>query len=868
MNEQTSPELETTAQEETAQTSETDMEIIPPSSLPPASMTYSGDSDRSIEDEMETCYLDYAMSVIVSRALPDVRDGLKPVHRRILYAMYDGGLRATGKHRKSARIVGDTMANYHPHGDASIYDAMVIMAQNFSMRYMLVDGQGNFGSMDGDAAAAMRYTEAKMSKIAEMLLADIDKDTVDWADNYDASTQEPKVLPTRVPNLLLNGVMGIAVGMATNIPPHNLGELTQALLFILHHPNPAAITIEDLMDFIKGPDFPTGGIIYNKKDILNAYATGRGSIVLRGRATIDEGRTGRKEIIISEIPYKLNKSEFVKKIAELVQEKIIVGISDLRDESSKDLVRIVIELKKDSFPKKILNQLYKLTPLQSSFAFNMIALGEKWRQPKLFNLLEILTEFLDHRREVIVRRTRFELAVAEARAHILEGLKIALDNIDAVIKIIKESKNKEDAQNNLMTSFGLSERQTTAILEMQLQRLSGLERKKIEDELTEKLLLITDLKDILARPERVNGIIGDEMTEIQDKYADARRTEVQLWWIGEFNPKDTIPNEDVVITLSKNSYVKRVKADAFRTQKRGWRGVTMAVKEEDEVKILVSAKNHDDLVFFTNTGRAFALPAYEVPETQRTAKGQPIVNLLSLQKDEEIEAIMNNVQDTGKQLILVSKKAVVKRIDREEIKNIRSSGLIVMKPKDGDSLGWVCSTEGNDNIVLVSKKGKAIQFNEEDVRVMGRAAAGVRWMKIATTDELVEAVVVGETDQYIFTVTENGMGKITALEEYREQGRGGSGVKVGAVTEKTGDIVGASLLNDAIKAEWEAMLMSRQGQTIRFALKGIRTTSRVTQGVILTKLSDKNDVIIRVAVMGKSEEEEITEDTNTIETEE
>lgn len=663
-------------EEETAvmqdETSEDSDELPPPFST--ASISYDGDANRSIVEEMETCYLDYAMSVICMRALPDIRDGMKPVHRRILYAMYDGGVRATGKHRKSARVVGDVLGKYHPHGDSSVYEAMVRMAQDFSMRYTLVDGQGNFGSMDGDNAAAMRYTEVKMAKLGELMLADIDKGTVDWRDNYDASTQEPTVLPTRIPNLLLNGSVGIAVGMATNIPPHNLGEIIDALNFILHHPNPAEITIENLLDFIKGPDFPTGGIIYNRKDILNAYATGRGSVTMRGVANIDELKNGKRAIIITEIPYQLNKKTFIEKIVELIQEKIIVGISDIRDES-KGLgdVRIVIEMKKDAFPKKILNQLYKLTQLQTSFAFNMIALHDRGIQPKLFNLLEMLEEFIVHRREVIERRTRYELAVAEARAHILEGLKIALDNIDAVIKTIKESGSKEEAHDNLMARFGLSDKQSQAILEMQLQRLSGLERKKIEDELAEKLALIIDLQDILANPARVNTIMGDEFSEIKDKYGDARRTEVQSGAIGEWNPKDTIPNEEVVITLSKNSYVKRIKSSSFRTQRRGGKGVNVAVKDEDEVKIILSTSNHSDLLFFTNTGRVFNLPAYEIPETQRTAKGQPIINLLSLQKDEDITAILDLAAVTGKHFALISKKAVIKRVDMEDVKNIRTS---------------------------------------------------------------------------------------------------------------------------------------------------------------------------------------------------
>ncbi len=813
-------------------------------------ITYEGDADRSIVDEMETCYLDYAMSVIVSRALPDVRDGFKPVHRRILYVLHENGLRPGAKYRKSATIVGDVLGKYHPHGDTAVYDSMVRMAQDFSLRYPLVDGQGNFGSMDGDGAAAYRYTEAKMTRYAELMLGDIEKETVDFRPNYDASREEPSVLPTRFPNLLCNGVMGIAVGMATNIPPHNLGEVVDAILFMLKHENPNEITVDDLLEFIKGPDFPTGGIVYDRKAIAAAYASGRGSVIMRGRAEIDELKNGRRAIIITEIPYQLNKKTLIEKIAELVTEKIVVGISDLRDES-KGLgdIRIVIELKKDAFPKKILNQLYKLTPLQTSFGYNMIALTERGMQPKLFNLVEIIGEFIGHRREVVTRRTQYELGIAEARAHILEGLKIALDNIDAVIKTIKASATKDEARVNLITQFGLSDKQADAILEMQLQRLAGLERKKIEDELAEKLLLIADLKDILAKPERVTSIVSDELTEMKDKFGDVRRTEVQPGGVGEWSPKDTIPNEDVVITLSKNSYVKRIKASAFRTQRRGGKGVTTTVKDEDEVKLLLSTKNHNDLLFFTNTGRVFRLPAYEIPEAQRTAKGQPIVNFLGLQKDETVAAILDATNIAGKHYALISKKAVIKRIDIEDTANIRSSGLIVMKPKDDDELAFVRTTSGTDNMLLVSKHGKAIQFNEEDVRVMGRAAAGVRGMRIAADDALIEADVVSEQAKYVFSVTETGMGKITDVEEYREQGRGGSGVKVGAVTGKTGDIVGVALLSEEMRKEGEVILISRDGQTVRVPLSGVRVTSRVTQGVILAKLKDKKDAFTGMAVM-------------------
>jgi DNA gyrase subunit A len=831
-----------------------------------AGMNYGGDTDRNIVDEMETCYLDYAMSVIVHRALPDIRDGLKPVHRRVLYAMYEGGVRATGKYRKSARVVWDVLGKYHPHGDTSVYDAMVRMAQDFSLRYPLVDGQGNFGSMDGDNAAAMRYTEVKMDKLGELMLADIDKDTVDWRDNYDASTQEPSVLPTRIPNLLLNGAMGIAVGMATNIPPHNLGELVDALIFLLHHPDQDSVTIENLLDFVKGPDFPTGGIIYNKKDILDAYTRGRGSVVMRGRAGIEEWKNGREMIVITEVPYQLNKKDFVEKIAALVGEKIIVGVADIRDESNKEGVRVVIELKRDAFPKKILNQLYKLTPLQTSFSYNMIGLTDRGIQPRLFNLKELLVAFIEHRREVITRRTRYELAQAEARAHILEWLKIALDNIDAVIKTIKESKTKEDAHAALMTNFKLSEKQATAILEMQLQRLAGLERKKIEDELAEKLLLIADLKDILATPARVATIIGDELIEIKAKYDNPRRTEVHAGAIGEFNPTDTIPNEDVVVTLSKNGYVKRVKSSSFRTQRRGGKGIAMAVKDEDEIDTILSTKNHNTLMFFTNTGRVFRIPTYEIPEMQRTAKGQPIVQFLALAKDESIATVLDLNNVNGKHLFLISKAAVVKRIDIDEIANVRASGLIVMKPRDGDSLGWVRVTDGTDNILLVSRGGKAIQFAEGDVRVMGRAAAGVRGMKVGSTDALIEWCVAGKTAKYIFTVSENGMGKISALEDYREQGRGGSGIKVWATTEKTGAIIGAFTLTEEEKKTNSVILISKSGQTVRVPLETVRVTGRTTQGVILAKLKDKGDAFTSATVVVRSEEDEADEDTSIPET--
>ena len=804
-------------------------------------VNYDGDEARGIISEMETSYLDYAMSVIIQRALPDVRDGMKPVHRRILYSMYDSGLRANAKYRKSAKVVGDVLGNYHPHGDSSVYDAMVRLAQDFSLRYPLIDGQGNFGSMDGDGAAAMRYTEAKMAKLGESLLTDIDKNTVDWRPNYDASREEPVVLPARIPNLLLNGAMGIAVGMATNIPPHNLSELIDALQFLLNHPDIDAVTIENLLDFVKGPDFPTGGIIYNKKDILDAYTRGRGSVVMRGKAHIEEAKNGRSMIIIDEVPYQLNKKDFVEKIAALVTDKVIVGVADIRDESNKEGVRVVVELKRDAFPKKILNQLYKLTPLQTTFAYNMIALTDRGMQPKLMNLKEMLIAFMDHRKEVTTRRVQFELDQAEARKHILEGLAKAISIIDQIIATIRASKNREEGIPTLMEKFDFSDKQATAIWEMQLGKLSGLEIEKIENELQEKIAMITDFKDILAKPERVAKIISDELAEIKEKYGDERKTEVHPGAVGEFNPTDTIPNEDMVVTLSKNGYIKRIKASSFRTQRRGGKGIAMAVKDEDEMQVILSTKNHNNLLFFTNTGRVFELPAYEIPEMQRTAKGQPVVQFLSLAKDESVTTILDLATVTGQHLVLISHNATVKRIDIADIANIRSSGLIVMKPKDNDSLGWVRVTDGTSNILLVSEGGKVIQFPEGDVRVMGRAAAGVRGMKVADSDALIEGCVVGPQDMYIFTISETGMGKISSLEEYREQGRGGSGIKVSATTTKTGKIIAAFTLSEEEKQTKSVILVSRSGQTVRLPLADIRITGRNTQGVILAKLKDTDD---------------------------
>ena len=822
----------------------------------PEWVVYDGDSGRNISDEMESCYMEYAMSVIVSRALPDVRDGFKPVHRRILYSMHEQWLRPSAKYRKSATVVGDVLGKYHPHGDSSVYEAMVRMAQDFSLRYPLVDGQGNFWSMDGDGAAAYRYTEAKMTKIAEQMLSDIEKETVDFRDNFDTTRQEPSVLPARIPNLLMNGVMGIAVGMATNIPPHNLGELVGAVKHLLLHPSVDDVTVEDLMEFVKGPDFPTGGIVYDKEALLTAYSTGRGSVIMRGVAEIEEGKKGRKFINISEIPYGLNKATLVSKIADLVRDKKVVGISDIRDESNKDSVRIIVEMKKDAFPKKILNQLYKLTPLQTSFGYNMIALWDRGIQPKLYNLKEMLLEFIAHRKEVVTRRTQYELKVAQARAHILEGLKIALDNIDAVIKTIRASQTKDEAKQNLMQQFDLSALQSDAILEMRLQKLAGLERQKVEDELKEKLAFIADLEDILAKPERVIAIIDGELDVVVESFGDERKTQVNSGKVGEFNAKDTIPNEDVVVVLTKNNYVKRLKANAFRTQRRWWKGITTATKEDDEIYLVVPTTNHADLLFFTTKGRVFTLPAYEIPETTRIAKGQPIVNLLNLQKDEEIAAILDITREEKKYLFFVSRAGIVKKLDMDQVKNIRANGLKVVGVKEGDDLLWVKTTTGNDNIFIATREGKAIQFNEDDVRPMGRAAAGVKWINLKADDRVIEVAIVGEENKFVFIVTQNGLGKITDIEEYRNQKRGWAGVKAMAVTPKTGKLVSAKILTEEDKKQSDVLLISKGGQTIRLNLKGVRKTSRVTQGVILTKLKDAKDEIVRASIIRESEDEE------------
>ena len=798
-----------------------------------------GVHNAPIVSEMENSYLEYAMSVIVSRALPDVRDGLKPVHRRILYAMHELGLRSSSSFRKSAAVVGEVMAKFHPHGDSAIYDSMVRMAQDFAMRYELVRGQGNFGSIDGDSPAAMRYTEAKMEKITDEMMDDIDKDTVDWRPNYDGRHMEPKVLPAKLPQLLLNGSTGIAVGMATSIPPHNLGEIIDGLIHLSKNPE---ATIDDLMQFIKGPDFPTGGTLYNIEDIKTAYATGRGGMVLRAKTEIIEKKNGKTAILITEIPYPVNKANLVTKIAELVRDKKIVGITDLRDESNKDGIRVVIELKKDSFPKKIVNQLFKLTQLQTSFNMNMIALVDEI-QPHLLDLKQVLEHFITHRKEVITRRTQYELRIAKARAHILEGLKIALDDIDAVIATIRKSETKEEALESLIKKFKLTEEQGKAILEMRLQTLAGLERKKIEDELAEKLALIDKLEGILADTGKVLKIMQDEMAEIKEKYADPRRTEIVPHAVNAISKKDTIPNEEMIVMLSRENYIKRIPISTFRAQHRGGKGIIGGTtKEEDEIKLIKYASNHDELLYFTNRGRVFGLPVFELPMASRQAKGQAIVNLLQLQEDEVVTSILNTGENfTGKYLFSATTKGMIKKTPIEDYKNIRKSGLIAIKLRDDDSLEWVKEVNDKDEIMIITKEGKSIRFPEEEARPLGRASIGVRGIKLKVGDKVVEmdAIKDKETAQ-LLVVMENGLGKMTKVIDYRSQSRGGTGVKTANITSKTGKIVGAKILDKSLNAD--LIIISKNGQVIRMNVKDIPSIGRATQGVTLMRLKPGDHV--------------------------
>jgi DNA gyrase subunit A len=810
--------------------------------------------NREISYEMKDSYINYAMSVIISRALPDVRDGLKPVHRRILFAMHKNGLTSKAKFAKSARIVGDVIGKYHPHGDSSVYEAMVRMAQDFSMRYMLVKGQGNFGSIDGDKAAAMRYTEAKMSSITEEILADIDNETVDFRDNYDGSQQEPIVLPTKVPTLLLNGTMGIAVGMATNVPPHNLKELIDGINHLIDNPE---CTIDDLMDFIKGPDFPTAGKIYDKSVIKKAYATGRGSIIIRGVAEIIESKSGKNKIIITEIPYQVNKAVLVEKIAYLVKEKIITGVSDLRDESSnKDGIRIVITLKKDSFPKKILNLIYKNTQLQSSFGCNFIALINRGTQPQLLDLKSILQEFINHRIEVIKRKTEYELRLAKARAHILEGLSKALDNIDRIISVIRGSDTKEIAKEQLMKEFIFTEIQADAILAMKLQTLAGLERKKIENELLEKLEFIKDLEDILANEYRIIEIIKEQLIYIKEKYGDDRKTEVIDHGVGEISTKDIIPNMPMIITLSQCGYIKRLSPDMYRSQNRGGKGTLGSnEKQGDELKISLTSSNHNSLLFFTSKGRVFKLHVYEIPEVSKTAKGQAIINFLNLGEDEVITSIFDTTKYSGKYFFFCTEKGVVKKTESKLFENIRQNGLIAIGLKDNDILRWVKNSSEGNEVMIITSEGKGIRFKEDDVRSMGRSASGVRGIKLKPNDKVVGMDIIKSSDEKskMLVIMENGNGKMTKISEYRSQTRGGTGIKTANITNKTGLLVSAKILYSDLKGD--IILSTKSGQTIRMSLNDIPSLGRATQGVKLMKLKEK-DIISSSSVIEFNEIEE------------
>ncbi|PIY93315.1 MAG: DNA gyrase subunit A [Candidatus Magasanikbacteria bacterium CG_4_10_14_0_8_um_filter_32_14] len=803
----------------------------------------------NLVQEMETSYLDYAMSVIVSRALPDVRDGLKPVHRRILYAMWGLGLRHTAKSKKSAHVVGEVMAKFHPHGDSAIYDSLVRMAQDFNMREMLVHGQGNFGSMDGDSAAAMRYTEAKLRAIAEELIVDIDKNTVDFVPTYDGSYKEPRVLPAKLPNLLLNGSMGIAVGMATNIPPHNLSELCDGIVALIENPK---LSIEELTEYIKGPDFPTGAIIYNKKDIAAAYATGRGGIVMRAKTEIQEIDKGdRTNIIITEVPYQVNKATLIEKIATLVQEKKLEGIKDLRDESNRDGVRIVIEVKKDAYPKKILNRLYKLTPLQTTFHVNMLALVDGI-QPRVLNLKTVLEEYLKHREEVIRRRTQFELDKALDRTHILEGLKKALDKIDLIISLIRKSKDKEEAKVNLMSKFKFSDRQTVAILEMKLQQLANLERKKIEDELKEKQKIIAELQALLKSEKKILALIKTEILEIKNTYGNERRTQIIAHGVKEFNIEDLVPNEPTLIISSRDGYIKRLSPDTFKQQSRGGKGVIgLTTKEEDVVDKIISTNTHDNILFFTTRGRVFQLSAYDIPQATRTSKGQALVNFLQLAPNEKV-SIFLSLKNLGsyESLVMVTSKGNIKKTKIEDFKNVRKSGLIALKLKENDMLEWVQPTADNNDIMITTSLGQSIRFKEKDVRAMGRTASGVRAIKLKSTDEVVGMSIIDNSlvkmkVLELLVVSENGLGKKTKINEYKVQGRGGSGIKTMAITTKTGKIISSQMVN--ITEEKDIMIISVKGQVIRTSLKSISTLGRATQGVRIMRFKDPNDKIAAIA---------------------
>lgn len=806
---------------------------------------------RSVEDVMEDSFLRYSMSVIIDRALPDVRDGLKPVHRRILYAMGEQGLRPGGKFTKSAKIAGDVMGKYHPHGDTAIYDAMVRLAQNWNMRYVLVDGQGNFGSMDGDPAAAMRYTEARLGRIGDILLADLDKETVDFRPNYDGSENEPSVLPAKLPNLLLNGQIGIAVGMATSIPTHNLGEVVDATVELINNPES---TLEDLMKHVKGPDFPTGAIVYGGAPMIQAYRTGRGSVTMRAVAEIVETKRGRHQIIVSEVPYAVNKASLIEKIAELVKDKKITSIADLRDESARGNVRIVIDLKKDAYPKKVLNQLYKLTPLQSNFHYNMLALIDGV-QPRVLGLKDMLSEFVKHRQVVVRRRTEFELRKAKARAHILEGLKIALDHIDEVIATIRASKTTDIAEKALREKFGLTEIQAKAILAMQLRRLTGLEREAIEEELRALLKLIGELEAILADENEILRIIKEELLEMKDKYGDERKSKIINHELGKFSDEELIPEEESVILLTTENYIKRTLLTDYRRQNRGGKGKRgMTTKDQDIIDQLIPASTHDWLLFFTNRGRVFRLKAYEVPAASLQAKGVAAVNLLQLQPEEKITSIIKLEQNSSSDnyLFMATVKGTVKKTALSDFANIRTNGLNAINLDEGDELRWVQKTNGQSDIIISTSAGQAVRFNEKDVRGMGRAARGVRGVRLRPNDSVVGMDIATSSSQRLLVVSANGYGKSTKVSNFEVKKRGGIGVKAAVVTSKTGPIVSVQTLPEEVT---DALMISSNGQTIRISVKEIPTLGRTTQGVRIMKLTD-GDSVASVGLMQEHKEEE------------
>lgn len=813
---------------------------------------------REITNELKESYLDYAMSVIVSRALPDVRDGLKPVQRRILWAMWETGLKSAAKYRKSAAIVGEVMKSYHPHGDMAIYDTIVRMAQDFSLRYPLVDGQGNWGSIDGDSAAAMRYTECRLSKISEEMLLDIEKETTDWAPNYDGTVVEPKVLPAKLPNLLLNGALGIAVGMATSIPPHNLSEVADALLLLADKPE---ADIDEILNFIKGPDFPTGGVIFDHRAVKEAYETGRGSIPTRGRAEIVEERKNNFSIVITEIPYQVNKAELIKQIAELVQSKKIEGVRDLRDESDREGLRIVIELKNDAPPQKILNQLYDHTDLQKNFNFNMIALVNGI-EPRLLSLKEILLAYLDYRREVVRRRTEFDLKKAKERAHILLGLAKALGVIDKVIGVIKKSRDRDEARLNLMKNFKLDEIQATAILEMKLQTLAALEREKIESELKEKQTLIRDLELILKNPTRILNIIKSELKELKEKYGDERRTEFIASPLRAMSAEDLIPEEEVIITFSAGGYIKRLSPNVFRSQRRGGKGlIGSEVAGEDFLSHIISAGTHDNILFFTNRGKVFQTKVYEIPSASRVSKGKAIYNFLALSPEEKISAIVaykdkEKVSSKHQFLVMATRDGLIKKTKLSDFENIRRNGIIAIALRKDDELRWVGLSSGNDQVILTTEKGQSIRFKENQIRPMGRTAAGVRAIRLRGGDKVAGFDIIkleaGENrkvdkdsaQEELLVVSVNGFAKRTSLKEYKIQSRGGSGIKTAKITAKTGPLVAAKVVSN----QTEIIALSAKGQVIRTSLEGVRRTSRAAQGVKIMNLGS-GDRLVGVALI-------------------